>query len=155
MLLILVEKQLGLLRKIVESLDDLLAFDRDTIVLIRLDVVYNYLLLCFAALFEPLDLLPLLLFGQLGNVVSVTVSEPQKRRLVPLLLFVIIVLIVALFKYFVAVGLVILDKLLFEALRPNLLLVEYLHDLRLVHEDVCEVQVFLHWNESTSIKSIW
>ena len=72
------------------------------------------------------------------------VSQPQKGRLVPLLLLIIKVLVVALLENFVAVGLMILDDLLFEALVPFLLIVENLEDLLLIHEDVSEVHILLY-----------
>ena len=72
------------------------------------------------------------------------VSQPQKGRLVPLLLLIIKVLVVALLENFVAVGFMILDDLLFEALVPFLLMVENLEDLLLIHEDVSEVHILLY-----------
>ena len=86
----------------------------------------------------------LLRLRQLRIIESMVVSQPQKGRLVPLLLLIIKVLVVALLENFVAVGLMILDDLLFEALVPFLLIVENLEDLLLIHEDVSEVHILLY-----------
>ena len=86
----------------------------------------------------------LLRLRQLRIIESMVVSQPQKGRLVPLLLLIIKVLVVALLENFVAVGFMILDDLLFEALVPFLLMVENLEDLLLIHEDVSEVHILLY-----------
>ncbi len=70
-------------------------------------------------------------------------SQPQKRCLIPLSFLIVEILIMPALEDFIAIRLMILNKLLIEPQGTCLLFVRNLLDLGLIHVDVSEVQVFL------------
>lgn len=73
-----------------------------------------------------------------------SLSQSKKRRLIPLNFHILEILCVASLENTIAVSLMISNELLVEAGISSLLPVEYLHDLGLVHENICEIKCFLH-----------
>ena len=100
--------------------------------------------LLIAPVLKVLDLIFLLIFGESGSVVTVTLSQAKKWCLVPFYLHILEVLSMTSLENTISVCFVVPNELFIEAGIPGLLSIEYLHDLRLVHEDVRKVKCLLH-----------